>query len=65
MRYLLLFLSFFTITNAIAQKNDPAAAKVILDQLGTKVKNAKGILVKLQLVSKNSKGKTMGTKRKI
>ena len=48
------------VTSLQAQK-DPAA-KTVLDQIGTKVKQAKGILVKLQLVSKNSKGKAMGTK---
>ncbi len=48
------------VTSLQAQK-DPAA-KTVLDQIGTKVKQAKGILVKLQLVSKNNKGKAMGTK---
>ncbi|MEK0423017.1 MAG: hypothetical protein RLZ95_927 [Bacteroidota bacterium] len=60
MRYLLVLASFITFTSIQAQK-DPAA-KTVLDQIGTKVKQAKGILVKLQLVSKNSKGKSMGTK---
>ena len=60
MRYLLILASFCAITSLQAQK-DPAA-KTVLDQIGTKVKQAKGILVKLQLVSKNSKGKSMGTK---
>jgi outer membrane lipoprotein-sorting protein len=60
MRYLLILASFFAFTSLQAQK-DPAA-KTVLDQIGTKVKQAKGILVKLQLVSKNSKGKSMGTK---
>ena len=60
MRYLLFIASLFIIMSVQAQ-NDPAA-KTVLDQIGSKVKQAKGILVKLQLVSKNSKGKAMGTK---
>lgn len=60
MRYLIVFASLVLFTNVQAQK-DPAA-KTVLDQLGAKVKQAKGILVKLQLVSKNNKGKAMGTK---
>jgi outer membrane lipoprotein-sorting protein len=43
-----------------AQK-DPNA-KAILDKVGSKVKMSKGILVKIQLVSKNNKGKALGTK---
>jgi outer membrane lipoprotein-sorting protein len=58
MRYLLLLVSFFTITSLNAQK-DPAA-KDLLDLVGKKVKNAKGIQVNLILISKNSKGKAMG-----
>jgi hypothetical protein len=46
---------------SVQAQNDPAA-KTVLDQIGSKVKQAKGILVKLQLVSKNTKGKAMGTK---
>lgn len=42
-------------------QRDPQA-KALLDQVGGKVKAAKGILVKIQLVSKNSKGKALGTK---
>ena len=60
MRYLLVLASIIIVTSLQAQK-DPAA-KSVLDQIGTKVKQAKGILVKLQLVSKNNKGKAMGTK---
>jgi outer membrane lipoprotein carrier protein len=60
MRYLLVLASMIIVTSLQAQK-DPAA-KTVLDQIGTKVKQAKGILVKLQLVSKNNKGKAMGTK---
>jgi outer membrane lipoprotein-sorting protein len=53
---LLSLLSF----NLSAQK-DPNA-KAILDKVGAKVKASKGILVKIQLVSKNNKGKSLGTK---
>ena len=60
MRYLLCIVSFFMLSELQAQK-DPAA-KTVLDQIGTKVKQAKGILVKIQLISKNNKGKSMGTK---
>ncbi|MFM2440071.1 MAG: hypothetical protein RLZ16_1070, partial [Bacteroidota bacterium] len=45
---------------ASAQK-DPQA-KLILDQMGAKVKAAKGIQANIQLVSKNNKGKALGTK---
>lgn len=60
MRYLFLLFSFFIITSLHAQK-DPLA-KAVLDKIGDTVKKSKGILVSLQLVSKNSKGKAMGTK---
>jgi outer membrane lipoprotein-sorting protein len=60
MKYLFLLFSFFIITSLHAQK-DPLA-KVVLDKIGDTVKKSKGILVSLQLVSKNSKGKAMGTK---
>jgi len=60
MRYLLLSMILFTFGAAQAQK-DPAA-KAILDQIGAKVKDAKGILVSIQLISKNNKGKALGTK---
>jgi outer membrane lipoprotein-sorting protein len=60
MRYLLLLFSFFIITSLHAQK-DPLA-KTVLDKIGDTVKKSKGIQVSLQLVSKNSKGKKMGTK---
>ena len=60
MKYIFILSSFFAFGNVQAQK-DPAA-KVILDQLGAKVKGAKGILVSLQLISKNNKGKALGTK---
>lgn len=55
----ILFIALIT-TQVQAQK-DPQA-KLLLDQMGTKVKQAKGILVSIQLISKNSKGKAMGTK---
>jgi outer membrane lipoprotein-sorting protein len=60
MRYLSLLLALFIAGNLNAQKD--AAAKAILDQIGAKVKEAKGILVNIQLVSKNNKGKALGTK---
>jgi len=60
MRYLFIITFLFIFSSIQAQK-DPAA-KAVLDQIGAKVKQSKGILVNLQLVSKNSKGKSMGTK---
>ena len=61
MRYLIVLATLIgSVTSAQAQK-DPAA-KAILDQVGSKVKGAKGILVSLQLISKNNKGKALGTK---
>lgn len=60
MRYLLVIVALVIGTSVQAQK-DPAA-KSVLDQIGAKVKQAKGILVKLQLISKNNKGKALGTK---
>ena len=58
-----IFLSILTVLSlsAIAQKD--ALAKQILDQVGAKVKASKGILVNITLVSKNNKGKSMGTKQ--
>jgi outer membrane lipoprotein-sorting protein len=55
----ILFIALIT-TQVQAQK-DPQA-KLLLDQMGAKVKQARGILVNIQLISKNSKGKAMGTK---
>lgn len=46
---------------SFAQK-DPAA-KLILDQVGAKVRASKGISVNITLSSKNNKGKTMGVKQ--
>lgn len=60
MRYLFILAILLLVSNVQAQK-DPQA-KVLLDQIGAKVKQAKGILVNIQLISKNSKGKAMGTK---
>lgn len=60
MRYILVFLFSLSFLASKAQK-DPAA-KTILDQLGAKVKESKGILVSIQLISKNSKGKSLGIK---
>lgn len=58
-----IFLSILTVLSlsAIAQKD--ALAKQILDQVGAKVKASKGILVNITLISKNNKGKSMGTKQ--
>ena len=53
MRYLfILFIALISLP-VLAQK-DPQA-KVILDQLGQKVKLSKGILVNIQLSTKNNK----------
>ena len=60
MRLLYLLFTFLPVINLTAQKDNQA--KTILDQIGTKVKGAKGVLASIQLVSKNSKGKALGTK---
>jgi hypothetical protein len=60
MRLLYLFFAFLSVFSASAQKD--SQAKAILDQIGAKVKAAKGILVNIELVSKNSSGKALGTK---
>ena len=61
MRYLIILAILIGFaTNSHAQK-DPQA-KALLDQIGVKVKQAKGILASIQLVSKNNKGKALGTK---
>ena len=61
MRIPLILLTFLTSFTLNAQKD--ASAKAILDQMGAKVKDSKGILVSIQMVSKNSQGKAMGTKQ--
>ena len=61
MKFPFILLAFFSCFSTYAQK-DPSA-KAILDQMGAKVKNSKGIIVSLQLVSKNSQGKALGTKQ--
>jgi outer membrane lipoprotein carrier protein len=61
MRYLLLLLASLLFFSGLQAQKDPAA-KSILDQIGAKVKEAKGILVSIQLISKNNKGKALGTK---
>lgn len=61
MRYLFVLASLIGFVAAAQAQKDPAA-KVILDQLGSKVRGAKGILVNLQFISKNSKGKALGSK---
>ncbi len=60
MRLLYLLFAFLPVVSLNAQKD--SQAKTILDQIGTKVKGAKGVLASIQLVSKNSKGKALGTK---
>lgn len=60
MRYILIVFIGLITTNSWAQK-DPLA-KTLLDQLGQKVKVSKGILVNIQLITKNNKGKSMGAK---
>jgi len=60
MRIVFIFLLSLMTFQVQAQK-DPNA-KAILDKVGDKVKMSKGIMVKIQLVSKNNKGKALGTK---
>ena len=60
MKYIIIIVSLFLFQSAQAQK-DPQA-KALLDQIGVKVKQAKGILASIQLISKNNKGKSLGTK---
>jgi hypothetical protein len=60
MRYLLIALFSVIGLHGIAQKD--SKAKEVLDQMGLKVKQAKGILANIQLISKNNKGKALGTK---
>ncbi len=60
MRYLLIALFSVIGLQGIAQKD--SKAKEVLDQMGLKVKQAKGILANIQLISKNNKGKALGTK---
>jgi outer membrane lipoprotein carrier protein len=60
MKQLLILAAAISFSNVQAQK-DPQA-KALLDQMGAKVKQAKGILVNIQLISKNNQGKPLGTK---
>jgi len=60
MKYIIIIVSLFLFQSVQAQK-DPQA-KALLDQIGVKVKQAKGILASIQLISKNNKGKSLGTK---
>ncbi len=60
MKQLLILAAALSFNNVQAQK-DPLA-KALLDQMGAKVKQAKGILVNIQLISKNNTGKPLGTK---
>jgi outer membrane lipoprotein carrier protein len=61
MKTILFTLFSIVCISAIAQK-DPAA-KAVLDQIGAKVKGAKGIQVAIQLTSMNKSGKSMGVKQ--
>ena len=60
MKQLLILAAALSFSNVQAQK-DPQA-KALMDQMGAKVKQAKGILVNIQLISKNNTGKALGTK---
>jgi len=60
MKYIIIIFSLFLVQSVQAQK-DPQA-KALLDQIGVKVKQSKGILASIQLISKNNKGKALGTK---
>jgi len=60
MRYLLIALFSIIGLNGMAQKD--TKAKEVMDQLGLKVKQAKGILANIQLITKNKKGQGLGTK---
>lgn len=60
MRIIPILLAFLPVLSVSAQKD--AQAKAFLDQIGAKVKAAKGIVVNIELVSKNSTGKALGTK---
>lgn len=60
MRIITFLLAFTSVISVSAQKD--AQAKTILDQIGAKVKASKGIIVNIELVSKNSAGKPLGTK---
>ena len=60
MKQLLIIAAALTFSNVQAQK-DPQA-KALLDQMGSKVKQSKGILVNIQLISKNNTGKPLGSK---
>jgi len=60
MRYLLIALFCIIGLQGISQKD--SKAKEVLDQMGLKVKQARGILANIQLISKNNKGKALGTK---
>lgn len=57
------FISVLTILTLSATAQKDALAKQILDQVGAKVKASKGILVNITLISKNNKGKSMGSKQ--
>ena len=61
MRSPIAFILLLTSLAVSAQKEN--AAKAILDQIGSKVKDSKGMMVTIQMVSKNNKGKALGTKQ--
>lgn len=58
-----IFTICFACTSLMVNAQKDPAAKQVLDQVGEKVKTAKGIQVSLQLVSLNNKGKSMGAKQ--
>ena len=56
-------LSVFTFLSLAVSAQKDALAKQILDQIGAKVKASKGIMVSITLISKNNKGKSLGSKQ--
>lgn len=61
MKFILVAL-FSIVYLSVAAQKDPAA-KAVLDQIGAKVKGAKGIQVAIQLNTLNKAGKSMGAKK--
>ena len=58
----IVFIFLLSLFSFLGQAQKDLNAKAILDKVGDKVKMSKGIMVKIQLVSKNNKGKALGTK---
>ena len=58
----IVFIFLLSLLSFLGQAQKDPNAKAILDKVGDKVKMSKGIMVKIQLVSKNNKGKALGTK---